>query len=564
MPSHAQVLTVTPLEGGAEPVLMTQEQIGAYAASKPKEKKAVERSVPERQQIVTKREEQKRLKRTDRSSNLGALFSPRQRSGSGDMPTPAQTLTVTPMDNNASVVPMSLPDIGLHNPLLMRPDEISALAPPRPKQPELPAFGPMTSSDSGGIEYKFEVQGVDTNSPCIKAILECLEYGSFEGDIKVFYDFKAKSTSGGSVEISFKAEDLMRDVKTIADELHTAVGNLFCNLHDLGVSERDFKFFPRKDFIFEHLSNADWHCEQTEDAVRGRAQLVRYFLLTGHFGLAFPLICDLADVCNMTGMHHLLESRSREILPPDALVLIQNSYPITSKEFTDLAFKTLGQNPQFLKHRYCLVQAGRILLRSISDPLFQSDFHHATRQKLFAAIGDYFRKGCKTKEEAEALLQDLLDLPEDDRGELLLDPRARRLLLIAFPSFRVFEEIEGNAQEVFWDRKKALENQGIDFSGDELADKPVEINGLRIKPFVNLLLDLAEAAVMCAGRINWAIGVLQCLSKRVLEEDQIERVLALRDRIQLTVKSDPQVESTFETVKTLTDEATANLRKMND
>jgi hypothetical protein len=29
------------------------------------------------------------------------------------------------------------------------------------------------------------------------------------------------------------------------------------------------------------------------------------------------------------------------------------------------------------------------------------------------------------------------------------------------------------------------------------------------------------------------------------------------------VKSDPQVESTFETVKTLTDEAIANLRKKN-
>ena len=69
---------------------------------------------------------------------------------------------------------------------------------------------------------------------------------------------------------------------------------------------------------------------------------------------------------------------------------------------------------------------------------------------------------------------------------------------------------------------------------------------------------------MCAGRINWAIGVLQLLSKRVLKEYQIERVLALRDRIQLTVKCDPQVESTFETVKTLTDEAIANLRKMND
>jgi hypothetical protein len=321
-------------------------------------------------------------------------------------------------------------------------------------------------------------------------------------------------------------------------------------------------FFSRDDYVFAHLSNADWHCEQTEDAVRGRAQLVRYFLLTGHFGLAFPLICDLADVCNMTGMHHLLESRSREILPPDALVLIQNSYPITSKEFTDLAFKTLEQNPQFLKHRHCLVQGGRILLRSIADPLFQSDFHHAIRQKLFAAIGD-FRKGCKTKEEAEALLQDLLD--QDNRGELLLDPRARRLLLIAFPSFRVFEEIEGNAQEVFWDRVKALENQGIDFSGDELADKPVEINGPTVKSIVvDLLLDLAEAAVMCAGRINWAIGVLQLLSKRVLKEYQIERVLALRDRIQLTVKCDPQVESTFETVKTLTDEAIANLRKMND
>jgi hypothetical protein len=566
IPSHAQVLTVTPL-GGDDPVLMTHEQIGAYTPPKPKEEKAVERTVSERRAIVKNRAKKKRLKRTDPSTSLGVRFSARQPSGFGDMPTPAQLLTVTPLDNNATVVPMNLPDIRLHNHLLTQ-SEISTLAPRGPKRPESLDFGPITSDRSGTrIIYRFIVKGIAADSPFTDAIVGCFKHQNHQIEylFSNFSSFKAKSTKDGSVEISFKSDDFSSAAPTIAHNLYLGVGNLFHHLHDLGVSEHDAIVWCRNDLIFANLSNADWHCENRADAIIQRGNLVRLLLLTGFFDLAFPLICDWADACHMTGMHHLFESRwYRQILPPNASALISNKYPITSKDFTDLAFKTLEENPQFLKCRHCLVQAGRLLLRSISDPDFQSDFHHTIRQRLFAAIGD-FRMGCKTKEEAEALLRDLLDLPDDDRGELLLDLRARRLLLIAFPNFRLFEEIEGNAQEVFWDRIKALEDQGLVFSGNALANEPVEINGPTITPVVvNMLIGLAEAAVRCAGRINWAIGVLQFLSKRVLEEDQIESVVALRDRIQLTVKSDPQVESTFETVKKLTDEAIANFRKLND
>jgi hypothetical protein len=471
-----------------------------------------------------------------------------------DMPSHAQVLTVTTLPSNATV-------------RLKMPWEISALAPPRPNRPESLIFGPMTSRQSGArVEYSFTVQGVTANSPFTGAIVRCFKHQAKGGVVCDFSHFRAKSRKDGSVEISFRANDFSF-LGSYVDKLYLEVGNLFCNLHDLGVSEHDVKLFYRDDYIFAYLSKADWHCELTGDAIRQRGQFVRLFLITGHFDLAFRLICDLAEVCYKTGLHHVLESRSQEILPPIALSLILETFPITSKEFTDLTYKTLEQNPQFLKHRHCLVQAGRMLLRSILDPHFQSSFHNSIREKLFAAISD-FRKGCETQEEAEALLQDLLDLPDDLRGELLLDPRARRLLLITFPALiEVFEEIEGNAYQVFLGRMKVLEDRGIVFSGAPLTDEPVEINGTQFDSYIGYkLLDLAEAAVMCAGQINWATGVLQFLSERVLDVDELddgmlERAGALRDRIQIAVRFDPdmQVADQFDTIKTLTDEAIAEL-----
>jgi len=114
---------------------------------------------------------------------------------------------------------------------------------------------------------------------------------------------------------------------------------------------------------------------------------------------------------------------------------------------------------------------------------------------------------------------------------------------------------------------KTLEDCGIVFSGTPLADAPVEIDGAHCDSYVIInLIELAEAAVMCAGRINWATGVMQFLSDRVLYEHDYERVKELRDRIQLAVKfdPDPQVAATFDTVKALTDRAIADLAWLED
>jgi hypothetical protein len=165
----------------------------------------------------------------------------------------------------------------------------------------------------------------------------------------------------------------------------------------------------------------------------------------------------------------------------------------------------------------------------------------------------------------EHALEKLLDLPGIVPGDLFQNPKARKLLLIAFPDLRkkVFEPIEGRAYDVFCDRRQRLEDEGVVFSGGELDwEKPFEIIAGPIDAStVDKLLDLAEAAVLCAGRIQYAAGVLQFLSEQVLDDDQIERAVKLRDRIQMAVRFDPlpELAATFDTVKTLTDDAIKEL-----
>ena len=452
MPSHEQLLTVTELGNAATIVPMTPQQIAAHQAP----------TAP----VI-------------------------------DPPSPsAQMLTVTPLPANATV-------------RLMRPWEISAFAPPRPVRPEALVIGPMTSSESNNTcTVSVTVKGVPLDNPYVGAVVDCLKHHT--GINNRVSHFAAKPTTDGCVEISFRSWTPF--LVCLHERCCRDVGTLFKNLLELGVSAQDFRSLSSDDYIVAHLSSADWHCERSEHAVRPRGELVRLFLIAGYFDLAFPLLCDLAETCRETGSGDLLDTRSRKILTPEALRLVRNTDPITPKIFTQLVCNSFKDNPQFLKHRHCLVQAGRMLLRSISDPEFQSDVHSSLREKIFVAIGE-FRRRC-SKEEAEVLLQELLDLPADDRGELLLDPRAQRLLLIAFPTLvEVFEKIEANAYEVFLERMKTLEDCGIVFSGTIDPLEPVQIDATHVdSSTVDALLDLGEAAVMCAGRINWSTGVLQFLS----------------------------------------------------
>jgi len=579
MPSHAQVLTVTPLEGG-EPVLMALQEIGDYVPPKPE--KAVERTASEKQTIVANRPKQKRLKRTDPSTfgvrlsarqekrekvdpptarqigagdeRLGPVLALPQPRGCGDMATPEQSLTITPLDNGVTVIPMTQQQIKLYSRLLT-PCEVSALAPPTPKRPESLEFSRMAIHRSGdNLLCSFQLQGIAMNSPLTTTILQFLDQRAAEGRLTGYSRSEPELMEDGNLEVRFTAKDIW-DATVIANNVYMGTRNLFTNFRDLGVSEHDCTILCREETVCRNLSRDDWY--GTRDGIQERAKFIRVLLVIGKFDLAFPLLRDLAHVCHQTKSYHLVE----EILLPNALALIRDKYPITSREFTELAFSTLNEYPLILNPR--LAQIGRMLLPSILDPDFQTDFHNDIREGIFTAIRD-FRKGCGTKEEADALLQNLLDLPDDIRGELLLDPRARRLLLIA--GLRsLFEEIEGNAYEVFLDRLEALQIEGIVFSGNALADEPVQISGAHINWVVSALFDLAEAAVMCAGRINWATGVLQFLSDQKLDDYQVERAKDLRDRIQIAVKfdPDPQVAAQFDTIKRLTDEAIANLQLLN-
>jgi hypothetical protein len=126
-------------------------------------------------------------------------------------------------------------------------------------------------------------------------------------------------------------------------------------------------------------------------------------------------------------------------------------------------------------------------------------------------------------------------------------------------------KFEQNAETVFLDRLQKLKDAGIVFSGDPLTTKETESieieGGLFGKETVDMLLDLAELAVNSQGWTNWAVGVLSFLSDRVLEDDQLERAISLRRRIQLAVylHRDPQVNAQTKTVAMLTDAAISEL-----
>src|SRR5262245_29131614 len=79
------------------------------------------------------------------------------------IPFHAKVLTVMPLPSNAPVI-------------LMTPDQIGALGPPRPKRLESLEFGPMTTRRSGGnLLCSFQLQGVALSSPLTIAILQLLD-----------------------------------------------------------------------------------------------------------------------------------------------------------------------------------------------------------------------------------------------------------------------------------------------------------------------------------------------------------------------------------------------------
>jgi hypothetical protein len=212
------------------------------------------------------------------------------------------------------------------------------------------------------------------------------------------------------------------------------------------------------------------------------------------------------------------------------------------------------------------VQTGKMVLRELLKLENNTEAvldRHVTVFEKIAALG---------KDDPKATICELLDLPKAVRGALLQDPKARQLLLMVDPDIaKFFGQIELNANDVFLDRWQRLQQQGFTFTfpGDfPFGDEPVEIvaGGTVDHAAVDLLLELAEAAVHCTGYVNWVTGVLRYLSERVLDvddlrQDQLARAKALRNAIQMAVRfhPDPQVAAQFDTIKALTDEAVAEL-----
>ena len=149
---------------------------------------------------------------------------------------------------------------------------------------------------------------------------------------------------------------------------------------------------------------------------------------------------------------------------------------------------------------------------------------------------------CMKGLDGEVILRELLDFPESDRAELFRNPKTRHLLRLTGHPELVSElmKVDIDANDDFQDRLKRLHDARFEFSGF-FGEKPIEISQPRppSRKTINLLLDLAEAAVRSELFVNWATGVLNYLSTQLLLPYQVKRAIALFDPIRSAVRSNP-------------------------
>jgi hypothetical protein len=200
----------------------------------------------------------------------------------------------------------------------------------------------------------------------------------------------------------------------------------------------------------------------------------------------------------------------------------------------------------------CAVQAARMVLR---ETLVVSETYvpEPDRSLIFVQLGFYaIGKGSSMKEECTALLQELLEVfSDEERGQLLRTPKVRKLLLISFPMLgAVFEEIEKNDTDFFLYRRQEL-GEIFDFKDNWAVDGAVEItpknpDGKIDAATIDALFDLAEVALRCAGRAQWATGVLSFLAALPggLNDDHLRRALRLRTQLLQAIEYDPLAEVT--------------------
>jgi hypothetical protein len=481
------------------------------------------------------------------------------------------SLTVTPLPSNPPIVLMTPEEIGAVESTGQESDtvaplsceQIDALLPDRPNRREI-AFGPLDygpSADGKFLEFEFTLEGLLEDD-----LLTLNVWGLFRRELKnqafVFSDPKVRSGGNGAV-IAFKGavtskktdiepmcKEMLKHVFHVFDLTH----NVFMNLQDLGIvhTEQGVYIDP---YAMSYLRHPSWRCSSSTDNPWGRFRSMQSLLSRGYYEAGVRVLSDLLSVCD------------QPFLASNTLHFYVNLGAPASEQTGDSAqldhfVRLLCLDERILSSWEFKCQVGRIVLRELvtrENNASALKLHHVILFERFAE----FQKS--SPDFATALLRELLDLPTADRVSLFRSPKARKLLLIAFPKelWAVFEKIEERAYEVFCDRREKLEKAGVKFSG-----KPLNYNSIDIiddSPIgdwtVDTMLDLAEAAVMCAGRIQWAVGVLQFLPERILSDDQVARAVALRDRIQIVVRFDPlpEVAATFDTIKKLTDIAIAKI-----
>jgi hypothetical protein len=486
----------------------------------------------------------------------------------------AQSPTVTPLPSNPPIVLMTPEGIGTVGSASQASEtvaplscqEIDALLPARPKRKEV-AFGPLDyrpSDDGKFLEFEFTVEGLSEDD-----LLTMNVWGFFRRKLRdeafVFSDPVARSGRNGAViafrgavtaketDIELMCEKMLKRVFHVFDLAH----NVFLNLQDLGILDNDHGLHNDPD-VGRIMRRPSWRCSSKADddlAVRYRSML--FLLSRRYYEAGVTLLSDLLSVWGQT-----LDWVSRSLsfyVDHHAPACAQTSGSAQLDHFVRL----LCLDERIVSSWEFQCQVGRIVLRELATSENNASalkLHHVILFDRFAEFRRLF------PDLAKPLLRELLDLSAADRVSLFRSPKARKLLLIAFPELRrVFERIEQHDYRVFRDRRHELEDKhGFHFGGQPMSNAPISVTCSGPVDFgtIDLLLDLADAAAMCAGQIGWAIGVLQFLSDRVLDDAQFGRAKALHNLIQMAVRFDPDelVAATFRAVRTQTDNAIDSLK----
>jgi hypothetical protein len=439
-------------------------------------------------------------------------------------------------------------------PRLLTKEEISKLGPSRPRRQvnvRNICFGQLRCDHPeplGANKYTFTVEGIQSG-PTLRKIEKILQ--EFLLPLK-FRNLTVLPTEHGA-EVTFDSHSKWHRAEDFKESLELAE-NFLRNLHALGLDNFMIDL-SNSSSVLSNLREPSWRCDPYPDDTEtmNRLDCIEELVGQGHSESAYKIFSDLSTWCEKQFLPTCLNDQQRSLF-----VLLKQPKAQRLRGFTT------GLCGICESYRHA-VQTGKMVLRELLSLENNTEAILDRHLQVFKAIA------AQTKDPKAAICE-LLDRSKTARGAILQNQKARQLLLMVDPDIaKVFGQIELNANDVFLDRWQRLQQQGFTFTfpGDfPFGDEPVEIvaGGTVDHAAVDLLLELAEAAVHCTGYVNWVTGVLRYLSERVLDvddlrQDQLARAKALRNAIQMAVRfhPDPQVAAQFDTIKALTDEAVAEL-----